>query len=135
MGTQRGNLNQLSVTMGRMTCFILRPTQEPVLATSNTGKTRERFWKNAGVWTRGVEISKKEIPGSMRSMHGYILTCSRLKRGGPLSSGFSTDGSLIHASAVPDCGGSEFRDVAVQTRSHIGDRYVFVLNVTIKTHP
>ena len=28
-----------------------------VLATANTEKTRERFWKNAGEWTRRVEIS------------------------------------------------------------------------------
>ena len=28
---------------------------------------------NAGEWTRRVEISKEEIPGSKRSMYGYIL--------------------------------------------------------------
>ena len=36
--------------------------------------------KNAGEWTGRVEISKEEIPGSKRSMYGYILTYSRLKR-------------------------------------------------------
>ena len=36
--------------------------------------------KNAGEWTRRVEISKEEIPGSKRSIYGYILTYSRLKR-------------------------------------------------------
>ena len=37
------------------------------------------FWKkNAGEWTGKVKISKKEIPGSKRSMYGYILTYSRL---------------------------------------------------------
>ena len=52
-----------------------------VLATANTGKNRERFWKkNAGEWTGRAEISKKEIPGSKRSMYGYILTYSRLER-------------------------------------------------------
>ena len=52
-----------------------------MLATVNTGKTKKRFWsKNAGEWTRKVEISKEELPGSKRSMHGYILTYSRLKR-------------------------------------------------------
>ena len=46
-----------------------------MLATANTGKNLERFWKkNAGEWTGSVEISKKEIPGSKRSMYGYILT-------------------------------------------------------------
>ena len=29
----------------RVTYFIQWPTQEPVLATANTGKNRERFWK------------------------------------------------------------------------------------------
>ena len=51
-----------------------------MLATASTGKTQERFWKNAGEWTGRVEISKEEILGSKRSMYGYILTYSRLKR-------------------------------------------------------
>ena len=36
------------------------------------------FGKNAGEWTERVDISKEEIPGSKRSMYGYILTYSRL---------------------------------------------------------
>ena len=32
---------------------------------------------------RRVEISEEEIPGSKRSMYGYILTYSRLKRESP----------------------------------------------------
>ena len=52
--------------------------QEPVLAAANTGKTVVRFWKNADEWTGRVEISKEEIPGSKRSMYGYIMTYSRL---------------------------------------------------------
>ena len=36
--------------------------------------------KNAGEWTGRVEISKKEIPDSKRSMYGYMLTYSRLSR-------------------------------------------------------
>ena len=51
-----------------------------MLATANTGKTRERLKGNAGEWTRRVEISQEEIPGSKRSMHGNILTYSRLAR-------------------------------------------------------
>ena len=69
MSTKRGNLHPA----GRPS-LLCRPTQEPVLATANRGKTWERFWKNAG------EISTKEIPGSKRSMHGYILTYSRFQR-------------------------------------------------------
>ena len=38
------------------------------------------FGKNGGEWTGRVEISKEEIPGSKRSMYGYILTYSRLER-------------------------------------------------------
>ena len=51
-----------------------------VLATANTGEIRRGFGKNAGEWTGRVEISKEEILGSKRSMCGYILTYSRLKR-------------------------------------------------------
>ena len=48
------------------------------LATANTGKIGRGFGKNAGEWTKRVEISQEEIPGSKRSMYGYILTYSRL---------------------------------------------------------
>ena len=48
-----------------------------VLATANTGKINRGFGKNAGEWT-GRKLSKEEIPGSKRSMYGYILTYSRL---------------------------------------------------------
>ena len=37
------------------------------------------FGKSAGEWTGRVEISK-EIPGSKRSMYGYILTYCWKKR-------------------------------------------------------
>ena len=66
-----------------------------VLATANTGKIGRGFGKNAGEWTGRVKIGKEkirrgfgkmqvngheEILGSKRSMYGYILTYSRLKR-------------------------------------------------------
>ena len=52
-----------------------------VLATANTGEIRRGFGKkSAGEWTGRVEIGKEEIPGSKRSMYGYILTYSRLQR-------------------------------------------------------
>ena len=51
-----------------------------VLATAYTGKIGRGFGKNAGEWTGSVEKSKKEIPGSKRSMYGYILIYSRLLR-------------------------------------------------------
>ena len=49
-----------------------------VLATANTEKIGRGFGKNAGEWTGRVGISEEEIPGSKRSMYGYILTYSRL---------------------------------------------------------
>ena len=49
-----------------------------MLATDNTGEVRRGFGKNADEWTGRVEIGKEEIPGSKRSMHGYMLTFSRL---------------------------------------------------------
>ena len=51
-----------------------------VLATANTGEIGRCFRKNEGERTGKVEISKKEIPGSKRSMYGHILTSSKLKR-------------------------------------------------------
>ena len=74
-----------------------------VLAKANTGKIGRGFGINAGEWTRSVTINKEEIPGSKRSMYGYILTYSGLK-GECLSSVFSPDGTLISASAAPHCG-------------------------------
>ena len=49
-------------------------------AGQNRKKIGRGFGKNAGEWTGRVEISKEEIPGSKRSMYGYILTYSRLER-------------------------------------------------------
>ena len=72
-----------------MSLFICRghSTREPASSSvtyfilqANTGKNWERFGKNAGEWTGRVEISEEEIPGSQRSMYGYILTYSRLER-------------------------------------------------------
>ena len=51
-----------------------------MLATAKTGKIGRGFGENAGEWTGNVQISKEEIPGSKRSMYGYILTYSRLYR-------------------------------------------------------
>ena len=48
------------------------------LATANTGEIGRGFGKNAGEWTRRVEISKEEIPGSKPSSYDYILTYPRL---------------------------------------------------------
>ena len=73
--TQHGNLHP-----ARWPILSCGPTQEPVLATANTGKICERFWKNAGEWTGRVENSKGEIPASKCSMYGNMPTYSRLPR-------------------------------------------------------
>ena len=63
----------------RVTQFILRAYTGTMCQPQPTqGKIGRGFGKNAGEWTGSVEISKKEIPGSKRSMYGYILTYSRL---------------------------------------------------------
>ena len=49
-----------------------------MLAVANTGEIGRGFGKSAGEWTGRVETSKEEIPGGKRSMHGNILTYSRL---------------------------------------------------------
>ena len=49
-----------------------------VLATANTGKIGRGFEQIEGEWSGRVQIGKKGIPGSERSMYGYILTYSRL---------------------------------------------------------
>ena len=69
-GTQHGNLH---------------PAGWPILHSAgqhsqHMKKIGRGFGKNAGEWTGRVEISKEEIPGSKRSMYGYILTYSRLER-------------------------------------------------------
>ena len=51
-----------------------------VLVTANTGKIGRGFGKNAGERTGRVEICKEEIAGIKHSMHGYVLTYSRLQR-------------------------------------------------------
>ena len=64
-----------------------------MLATTNTGKNRERFVENTGEWTGMVEIRKEEIPGSKDLLQTL--------EGERLSSVFSPDGTLMSASAAP----------------------------------
>ena len=64
----------------RVTYFTLRAYTGAGVCDSQHRKNRERFGKNAGEWTGRVEMSKEEIPGSKRSLYGYILTYSRRRR-------------------------------------------------------
>ena len=120
------------------TCFpqgdilLCGPTQEPVLTTASTGNTRKNFWKNAGEWTRTVEISMEEIPGSKRSMHGKYTDLLQALKGQLLSSVFSSDGTLISASAAPHCGGGSWVLTSCQPRMVIlrwdkGDKSKFLI--------
>ena len=60
--------------------YSASPHRNHVSASANTGEIRRGFAKNADEWTGRVEISKEEIPDSKRSIHGCILTHSRLSR-------------------------------------------------------
>ena len=76
-----------------------------MLATANARKTQRGFGKMQVNGPGGLKISKEEISGSKRSMHGYSDLLQALRGAGePLRSGFSTDGPLISASVVPRYG-------------------------------
>ena len=67
------------LSSSRVTSFTLRAyTGTGVSHSQYRKKIRRGFGKIASEWTVRVEISKEEIPGSKRSMYGYILTCCRL---------------------------------------------------------
>ena len=78
-GTQHGSLHQSSVTMHRVTDFILR-------ANTGTGVSRSQHRKNSGEVLENMQVngpekcgnSEEEIPGSKRSMDSYIPTYFRL---------------------------------------------------------
>ena len=80
METPHGSLHQLSVTMSRGTKLTVRAHIGTGVGNSQQKILGRGFGKNVNEWTGRVEIGKKEIPGSRRSMRGYIRTCSRLKR-------------------------------------------------------
>ena len=71
-----------------------------MLATANTGEIGRGFGKNAGEWTRSVEISK-EIKFLAVSVHTDLRKALKEEC---LCSVFSPDGTLISASAGPHCG-------------------------------
>ena len=69
----------LESASNRVTYFILRAyTGTGVSHNQHRKNSEEVLEKNAGEWTGRVEISREEIPGSNRSMCGFILTYSRL---------------------------------------------------------
>ena len=72
-GTQYGNLPPAGWRI-----LLCGPTQEPCVSHSQCWKNQRGFGKNAGEWTGRVETSKEEIPGSKRTLYGYILTYARL---------------------------------------------------------
>ena len=72
-----------TVTMSRVTFFIMQAyTGTDVCYSKQRTKFSgvEGLGKNAGEWTRRVENSKGEIPGSNCCTYGYILDYSRLYR-------------------------------------------------------
>ena len=71
VGIYQGNQLKSLVFRSRMTHFILQVHRETVVV-----KTGEGLEKRRGM--DGQNEDKEEIPGSGKSMRGYILTCSRL---------------------------------------------------------
>ena len=70
----------MSATTSRVTSLILRAQTGTGVNHSRQEKLGRGFGINVDEWTGRVETSKKEIPGSRHSMHGYIRTCSSLRR-------------------------------------------------------
>ena len=68
-GTQHGNLHP-----ARWPILFCGSTQEPVLATANTRKIRERLRENAGEWTGRAEIRKKSLAVGIACMAIYWPT-------------------------------------------------------------
>ena len=58
--------------------ILLAYTGDSISRSLHRKNLAEVLGENAGEWTGRVEISKEEILGSKRSMHGYIQTYSRL---------------------------------------------------------
>ena len=54
--------------------MLAQPTREKL----GRGFGKKKREKKPGEWAEMVENSQEEIPGSRRSMHGFILTYSRL---------------------------------------------------------
>ena len=71
-GTQRGNLHPTEWSI-----LLCGPTQEPVLATANTGKTSGEVLEKCR-WIDRKGRNKQEISGSKRSMYDYKLTYARI---------------------------------------------------------
>ena len=69
-GTQRRNLHRVGWAI-----LLCGSAKEPVLATDNTGKTQERFWKIVGEWTGRVEINKEEILVNFFVLCTFLWLC------------------------------------------------------------
>ena len=80
----------------RWPILFCRLTQQPVITALPTGKTWERFWKKMKV----TGLGRKKLVSEVCRLYSDLL---HNIKGKPLSSGFSTDGSLISASTVPYC--------------------------------
>ena len=99
----------------RMTYFIVGAyagTGFPQLARE---KLVRGFGKNADKWTRRLDISKEDIPGSKHSMLDRLQDL----KGEPLSYVFSSDGTLISASAAPHCGKKKKKKKKKQRRQSL----------------
>ena len=100
------NLHQSFVTTtGRTTCFTQRAHTGTCASHTQPTQAKTRLVRRSGKcevdWTGKEEI--RGIPGSGRSMQGYILTYSSFKRRTFDSSGFSVEVTFIFMSTVLLC--------------------------------
>ena len=79
-------------------------TQEPALATANTGKTQKTFW---GKWWWMDQEGRNYVRIPWQFVEHAWLYSDLVKafKGETWNSGFSVDGSLIFASKAPSAGG------------------------------
>ena len=72
--------HQLSVSMSKVTSFILWHKGTGVSHSQHRKNLAEVLEIYADEWTKRVKISKKKILGSRSSMQDYIRTCSGFKK-------------------------------------------------------
>ena len=110
MGTKHGNLHPAGWPSS-----LCGPTQEPCVCHSQHRRNRERFWNKC----RWMDRKGRNKQGRNKSL-AVSVTCMAIYWPTPgfkrecLISMFSSDGTLISASAVPPAGSPEEQDQRVR---------------------
>ena len=85
--------------------LLCGPTHEPMVATANTGKTRETFEKMQLNEPGGYKLVQGRNPWQLVKHAWLYSDLLQALKGEPSSSWFSTIGSVISVSALPHCWG------------------------------